>query len=43
MWKCPYCGHNKRDMDVCEKCRARVPVEKPKEKPVKADKKTNKE
>ena len=43
MWKCPYCGHTKRDGNLCAKCRAGVPEEKPKEQPKKAEKKPDKE
>ena len=44
MKKCPYCGRENADSNVnCEKCFARIPVEKPKEQPKKAEKKPDKE
>ena len=42
--KCPYCGHENSE-PVCKKCKARIPVEEPKEehKEPRRVRKTNKE
>ena len=44
--KCPYCGYDSKEA-LCEKCRAMIPAEKPKEKtndePVKVRRNKDKE
>ena len=44
MKNCPYCGYgNENTACVCDRCRASLLAEQPKEQPKKAEKKTDKE